>query len=104
MSMKSTGDQVGFSWSQLWSYYKSSLCSQEQREFILGSFSMKDALEVATPKIQLEILEDAPDDIKRLPEIQDILAPDVKRKLGLDNLVSVEQQKLAENKLKGFFK
>ena len=89
----SMSDNVIMTWERMWTYYKSSLCSPEQREFILKSFSLKDALEIATPLVQIEILEYAPMEVKRTPDIQPILSMEVKRKLGISNPLLTQEDK-----------
>ena len=82
----------GFSWQQMWTYYKSSLCSSEQRRFTLASFSLRDAIEVAVPKVQIEILEYAPEDVIEI--VDDLLHEDAKKVLIKEKPVQLSSEDL----------
>lgn len=58
------------SWSQMWAYFSSDFCTDEMRCDTLHSLNLHDALSGKTSQVRNEIMQDAPDWVKELPDIK----------------------------------
>lgn len=67
-------------YSDLWAIYKSA--EQPRKDFILHWLDLSKTLKIMSWKTQLEILDNAPEDI--IKKHKRLLKPEARRKLGLE--------------------
>lgn len=64
---------VVMSWSEMWQFFKSDRCDDADRAFTLKYMFLADCLSSASNETQQEILENAPDWVKNLPDVKKAL-------------------------------
>lgn len=67
------GTDGQFSWAQMWTYFKSDICTDDMRAFTLQSISIVDVLKGVMPEVQFEIMQYAPKELMNHPAIVKVL-------------------------------
>lgn len=81
---------VQFTWSDMWLQWYAEQVNDEVKNEFLEQVELKKLVTRVSPKVQLEILEFAPEDVKKL--VANSLHPQVKKKI----LWNVEEEKVED--------